>query len=727
MSEVSEFSSVMLDRVKKFFNVSRILWYDIETFSEANLKDTGAAKYAEHPSTEILMGAWAFDNDPVELWDKYARQCGDLDLPTEPPPDLEEALFSNDVDTLVVCFNAAFEFSIYKYRERRVIPIDRLVDPMISAYYLSFPGSLEKAGALVGLDEDQAKDKDGKALIRLFTQPAKPTKAEPERTRVWPWDRPQDWQRFRDYARRDVSSMRELFYRLMQFPMPAEEWENWRMDFEMGDKGVPVNADMARAAFEMYEENKTYAMEELSRLTGLSNPNSVSQLLPWLRASGEYVFDNLRKASVTRTLTTPNLRPTDPTVLRVLELRQVVANTSATKFRKFFTAACSDGTVKHSIQFGGAQRTLRAAGRLIQPQNLKKPSDSLAEHMPELAYDIEHQTAEYIGLVWGEKDHTGQPLKPMDIISMGIRGTIQAPPGTIFCDSDLSAIENVGVGWAANEPKILDVFRNGQDPYISFGQFMYNMTYDDLWHEFKVLKIKKKRTTAKPAVLGCGYRLSAGKRYIDEDSGEEEATGLLGYAKAMGIELTDEEAETSVKVWRQTYSKVVQFWYDIEEAAKETLRTGHPHSVGPFLVDLKGPFMRIRLPSGRHLHYFKAHLRKVPAPWNPDELIENIAYYGLKEQAWCLQLTHGGKLTENIVQALARDLLYHGLRLARTEGLDVRLHIHDQILALTPNNAKQQVERDLQILRECMAVKPKWAPDIPLNTSAALATHLTKD
>ena len=720
MTDPAKFAHVMLNRIKRFFNVSRVCWYDIETFSECDLKESGSVVYAEHPSTEIFLGAWAFDNGPVHVWDKYAWTLGDLHIPTEIPDDLAEALFSGGIDTLVVCFNASFEYSLYKYCDGRIIPLERIMDPMINAYYLSFPGSLEKVGELVGLSEDQAKSKEGKALIRTFCTPKNPTKARPDRTRILPEDEPDKWRRFREYARQDVSSMRDAAYRLFQHPMPMHEWENWRMDFEMCDRGVPVNVKMAEAAYSAYEANRELLLQEMHERTGLSNPNSNDQLRAWLQASGQYVFDNLRKASVTRALTTPNLIPTDPNVLRVLQLRKAVSNTSATKFRKFVTACSSDGTIKHTIQFGGAQRTLRASGRLIQPQNLKKPNDHIAENMPAVAHDIETLSPEAVWLNWSGND-------PMDTISMSVRGTIQAPEGMIFLDSDLSAIENVGVGWAAQEEKILNVFRNGQDPYLAFAEFMYRQPYEELWHEFKTLKQKKKRTVSKPAVLGCGYRLSAGKRYIDETSGEEEATGLLGYAKAMGIELTDEEAETSVRIWRETYSKVVQFWYDLEEAAKETLRTGMSHSVGPFVFDIKGHFMRILLPSGRHLHYFKAHLRKVPAPWDPDKLIENVAYYGLKDGAWVQQLTHGGKLTENIVQALARDLLYHGIKLANQEGLDVRLHVHDQILALTQNNATQQVERDLQILRECMSVRPVWAPDIPLNTGAVTATHFTKD
>lgn len=713
MPEISQYDRKMLERMKEHFGVKRVLWLDLETFSECDLGDCGATVYAEHPSTEIMMGAYAFDNGPVLQWDKYAMSVGDVFTPEEIPQEVLDALTAEDDDTLVVAWNASFEFVIFLYSQGVRIPIKKLMDPMINAFYLSFPGKLEKVGPLVGLDEDKQKSKDGKSLIRTFSVPAKPLKRQPDRTRIWPKDEPDKYEKYKHYNRQDVSAMRDICYRLMQYAMPMHEWESWRRDFALNARGVPVNRAMATNACVIYDDYREKATLRLQQITGLDNPNSVAQLLEWLNDTGEYPFDNLRKASVARTLREEHLKPKNKLVLEALELRQELAKTSATKFRKFRDTTASDGTIKFALQFGGAQRTLRWSGRLVQPHNLKKPSDELAEQMPFLSKIIETGSAAELGLLFGD---------PMTVLSEGIRGCIQAPPGYVFADADLSAIENVVLGWAAKEEKILNVFREGKDPYISFAQFMYNQTYEELWHEFKVLKQKKKRTVSKPAVLGCGYRLGPGQRYIDESSGEEEATGLIGYAKAMFIELTDEEAADSVRIWRQTYSEVVAFWYQLEQAMMETLRTGMTTEVNGFVFDIKFPFMRIRLPSGRHLHYFKAHVRKVKAPWG--DMVDNVCYWGLKEQAWCMQSTHGGKVTENIVQAAARDILDHGLDLAEKEGIDVRLHVHDQDLALV---REDRAEHDLKILQECMAVRPKWAPDIPLNTGATLVTHFSKD
>lgn len=697
------------------FGVERVLWWDYESFSHCDLKAHGAAVYSEHPSTEVFLGAWSFDNDDVSLWDIYAAELGDFDVDSGPPQEFLDALV--DPTILKIAWNAPFEYLMSLNVLDVTIPHDQIIDLMIAAYYLSFPGQLGKVGKLVGLPEDQQKDKDGKRLIRKFSIPAKLTKHMPDRIRIMPWDAREDWLKFRDYNGQDVSSMRDIAYRLFQYPMPLAEWRNWQMDLAINQRGIPVNYEMAVSACDMYDEYQTENLAKLGDITGLENPNSRNQILGWLKETGEYVFDNLTKAAIANTLREDRLRPTTPHVLEALKLRSELSKTSATKFRRFRDCMSADGTIKGALQFGGAQRTLRWSGRLIQPQNLKKPRDEIAEQMPFMANLVEHGTRDQLELMHGDA---------MGVLSECVRGTIQAPPGKILIDADLSAIENVVLGWVSGDEKILEVFRSGNDPYISFAQYMYDADYETLFHEFKVLKIKKKRTVCKPAVLGCGYRLGAGHRYIDERTGEEEATGLIGYAKAMYINLSDEEAKQSVDVWRATYRDAVAFWYALERAAMETLRTGRRVDVGPVSFDISGPFLRIRLPSGRHLHYYKAHIRKVMPPWGKkqSDMIDNVAYYGLKESKWCLQTTHGGKFTENICQAIARDILQHGITAAMQNGLDVFMHCHDQITALCD---LLDADDKLAILEACMQERPSWALDIPLSTGGFATTHFSKD
>lgn len=633
MSTQQTFADKMLDRIKAHFGAQRVLWLDIETFSECDIKDCGAARYAEHPSTEIILGAYSFDNGPVKFWDKYAHTIGQTSVPTDTPAEVLEAF--NDKKTLIVAHNAAFEFCLFKYAAKTPINPAQLMDPMIQAYYLSFPGQLDKIGKIIGVAADAQKDSGGKALIRRFSVPAKPLKRQPDRTRIWPKDDPEKWQQYRDYNRQDVVAMREIAYHLFKYPMPRHEWKNWRHDLLLNDRGIPVNKKMAEAGVKLYEEAVERGLAQLRDITGLANPNSNVQLLGWLSAQGDYPFRDMRKASVTRALAMPLSEKT----VRVLKLRQLVSQTSAKKFYTFRDACCDDGTIKYSLQFGGAQRTLRWGGRLIQPQNLKSPSAFVAENMPEIAANIEQGNEALLDSLYPDYDI-------LDLLSEAMRGIIQAPEGHILVDADLSAIENVVLGYVANEDKILSVFREGRDPYLDFAQYMFKQPYDELFHEYKVLGNGKKRKTAKPAVLGAGYRLGAGHRYIDEDTGQEEATGLLGYAAAMGIKLTDEEAAESVRVWRETYTQVVQCWYDLEEAAKEVVEYGGTRTVGHVSFSTSGPFLRIKLPGERHLNYYKPVVQLRMPPWGKDQsdLRPTLTYWGLKEGVWRLLETHGGKL-----------------------------------------------------------------------------------
>lgn len=699
----------ILAQIKAQFGFERVLWHDYETFSRVDIKAAGAAVYAEHPSTEIILGSWAFDNDPVKMWDKYGAETGYLDGNYDPPNEYLEAL--EDPDVLKVAWNAAFEHVIMKNVLGITVPFEHQMDPMINAYYLSFEGKMEKVGQRVGLKESEQKLKAGRQFINTFTKSAKPTKTMPDRDRIWPWNKRPLWDKGRQYVVRDTEAMRSIMYRLQQHPMPQWMWEDWYLDRAINERGVPVNKAMATNAMRLYEQDKEEKIDFLKHMTGLDNPNSNAQMLEWLKESGEYKFDNMQKGSIGRTLNEPHLRPTSNTVIQVLETKRELAKTSVTKFRRFRDGCCEDGTVKQSLQFGGAQRTFRWGGRMIQPQNLKKPGDEIAKNMPEVAGLVEHGELQELEMFYGDG---------MDALSQSIRGCIQAPEGYTIIDADLSAIENVVLGWSAEDDKILDAPRTGKDSYLSFGVNFYKQPYETLWEEYK-LGNKLKRTVCKPAVLGCGYQLGAGHRYIDDKTGEEEATGLLGYAKGMGIILSDKEAQESVRVWRDTYRDAVQFWFDIEQAALECLRTGKPRTVGPVRFDVKGKFLRLRLPSGRHLHYYRAHIKEVEFY---GKMRDNVHYYGLKEGKWCLQKTYGGKFTENICQAIARDILMHGLRLAVAEGLDIFLHIHDQICGLS----KIEVAEDqLKILEQCMRERPDWSGDIPLGTGGTITTHLSKD
>jgi len=308
------------------------------------------------------------------------------------------------------------------------------------------------------------------------------------------------------------------------------------------------------------------------------------------------------------------------------------------------------------------------------------------------------------------------------VLAAGVRPVIQAPPGWVFIDADLNAIENRVLGWMANDRKILGVFEKGRDPYVDFAQYLYRQPYERLYAEYKGGD-KTKRTISKPAVLGCGYKLSAGEAYIDPRSGEEEATGLMGYAKNMGIVLTQEQADRSVATWRETFGDTVDYWAENERAAKRCTSTRNPTTAGPLSYDRTGPFLRMRLPSGRHLHYVRPKVMDWLMPWG--DYRPALTYEGLDDRhQWARMSTHAGKLVENPCQAIARDQLAHGIRLSMGEGIPIVLHVHDQSVGLV---REDEAEDKLGVMIECLTDRPQWAAGLPLAASGHISRWFVKD
>lgn len=674
------------------------LHLDYETYSEADISDCGTSRYSRHPSTEVLMVAFAYDDDEPEVFDVSGGE--------RLPKRFLEGL--RDPDVTKMAWNAPFEMDITRNVLGEELYPDEWYDIMVLAYTLSFPGSLDKAGTFAGLAEDKKKSSRGKALIRKFCQPQKPTKKAPW-TRATRETNPSEWEEFLEYNRQDVVAQRAFKRKFEKWDLPKHEWRNWYLDREINDAGVPINMNVVNNAIKIYEEIYANRIEELKAITGLANPNSNVQLLGWLQRNG-YRYLDLKKSHVLAARS----EGLDAEPLRVLELRQEVSKASIKKFYALREKVDSDGVLRNGFQFAGAQRTWRWAGRGWQPQNLAKPPKELEDQQEQVVDHVERLSAKRIELLY---------KNPMDVLSMCVRPVAQAPKGYLFVDSDLNAIENRVLGWIADDQKILDVFRKNQDPYLAFAVYSTGKPYEQLYHEYKVLGDKKARNDNKPPTLGCGYMLSAGKFIVDEATGEETGTGLLGYAKNMGIALTPHQAEHAVKVFRKTFTEVVEFWYAIEKAMKKTIKTGHPTRVGFLTFDMSGPFCRMGLPSGRYLHYYKPSVRMMKKPWG--DVGETITYWGLNDKgAWALLTTHPGKITENADQAIARDLLVHGMRLAKKEGIDTRIHVHDQICGLVK---EADAEKKLNILKECMSVVPKWAPGLILGAEGTISRVFMKD
>lgn len=717
-----------------------VLWHDFETKSRADIKKSGGPYYSRHPSTRVLMCAYAFDNDEkVQQWVPAEGQ--------KMPRDLRDAI--RDPDVLKSAFNAAFEMGIWQNVLDEEIFFEEWRCTQVAAMTLSFPAALEKVGPIVNLPTDKQKDSRGKALIRKFCIPRKPTKNAP-----WEWNtmhtHEEEWEEFKEYNIQDVIAERAIWGRIKKWQPPEHEWAMWHIDREINEDGIPINRRVMERAIEFTQYIRDKQYQRIRKLTGVENPRSNPQMLEWLRDHG-YRFNDLKAGHVKRAAEDERL---SEKTREVLTLRSEVAKTSTDKYKAMARSIDpDDDVIRGCFKFAGAQRTWRWSGQIIQPQNLARPHPAFEECQPQLVEHLETLSNEALVLLY-DKHWKSKGPTITDMLSTAIRPTIQAPKGEMIFAADLNAIENRVLGYLAQDQKILDVFRNNRDPYIDFAKYMFNTTYEIEYERYKPKDGSKgnkdHRTIAKPGVLGCGYMLSAGEEWENEDTGEIEATGLLGYAWNMGVSnFTMDDSELSVKVWRATFEKAVEYWWEIDKAAKKCLRTGKPTQAGPVEFDRSGPFMRMWLPSGRALHYCRPRLEQTVQyfceekrkylPWHlckrpvkeDTRVKENITYEGLNDKNhWGRIHTHPGKWTENADQAISRDILAQAIkrfrrRVPRSEGR-IRLHVHDEPVGIGP---EKYAERNLKILIECMTEPMPWASEkeLPLGAAGSISKVWIKD
>lgn len=672
------------------------LHHDYEVKSEIDLLKQGIDIYSSHPSTKVLMCSWSLDDEPTQLW-----------VPSEGEPipgDLKEAL--RDPEVLKVAFNAQFERWIaWRVLLRQLgIEIEREYGSwrcsMALAYMFSFMGGLDDIADQMKLRH--RKDPRGKALIREFCMPNKPTKNQPFVWRDQHSD-PEDWETFKKYCIRDNESEKELWGKLIKFGVPDFQWDLYELDQIINDRGLPINRRFVENALDIASRRKSELISEQNRITGLANANSGAQLLPWLQARG-YPYDNLQKQNIVKALAAEEEEVRNPSETYdyetrsfvpgsfpdaslnalgqvegdaimtaegriVMRMRQASSKTSTTKYEATMNRLADDDRLRHCFQFAGGSRTNRWAGRALQPQNLPRTPKWLE---PEDYIDFDRleycnnliESGDYLtlGVFAGEQ---------MDAVAGCVRSSIQASEGKKLVVADLSSIESVVIFWMTDCERGLNVFRDGKCAYRDFATTLYSVEYDEV--------TKAQRSGAKPAVLGAGFRLSGGELR------DGEKTGLWAYAENMGVQMTKEEANRAVQVFRDTYSEIKNGWYQIEDTIERAMMAGGKIvKWGHLEFQIVKPFLRVGLPSGRSLWYYQLRVEKYEADGKFGKYWRtNITYMG-KDQftnRWTRIESHGGKFIENFVQALARDILGFGMLAAHDAGYYICGHVHDEIIS----------------------------------------------
>ena len=636
---------------------------DLETYSSADLPRTGAVKYAEAEDFEILLMSYAFDNDPVSLWDFTSQGT---------PGWLADVLL--DPMVLKVAWNMGFERACLNSALGIYTPPEQWRDAMALAAMNGLPMSLEAAGAALQLSEQKLTT--GKALINYFTKPCKPTVSNGGRTRNLPEHAPEKWEDFKTYCLRDTETERTIYNRLLRFPVPEWERRVEAVDARINDRGVYCDIELAEAAVYVDDTVRAEHIAELGKLTGLDNPNSVAQLKDWLSLKGIEV-DSLDKATV------KDLRGkvTDPTTRRVLELRQLLGKTSTKKYQAILDAACKDHRVRGLLQYYGAGRTGRWAGRRVQLQNLAQNHLDQIDKVREL---VRRRDLDILELVFDSVP---------DVLSQLIRTAFVAKPGHTFLVADYSAIEARVIAYLAGEKWRMDVFAGSGKIYEASYARAFNVPIES------VKKGSPERQKGKIMELALGY------------GGGPNALIAFGADK---LGLSAEEMQELVTAWRQASPTIPKFWRDAERAAKNALENpGRTFSIPCGVKYLRdADALRCKLPSGRVLSYWGARLED-----------GSIVFDGQNQttRKWENTGTWGGKLVENIVQAYARDCLAVAMLRLADAGYEIVFSVHDEIIAEAPDGSRWED------MAEIMGQPIEWAPGLLLRADGYETPFYKKD
>lgn len=653
---------------------------DLETYSSVPIAKAGAQKYIQSPDFEILLFAYSLDGGDVQIIDLAQGELL--------PQWLASAL--SDPQYIKHAYNASFEWGCLS-KFMGTLPIDQWRCTMFHGLYCGYTAGLDATGKALGLPADKQKLSTGKALIRYFCVPCAPTKANGGRTRNYPRHDPAKWALFKEYCIGDVTTEMEILHRLKNFPVPPELEKQWQTDVLINARGVAVDMDMVRGALWIGETTRDQLTEEAVALSGLDNPNSVKQLMQWLEEELDEELTDLRKDTVSRLL---NGNLTNDTARRMLEIRQELGKTSTKKYNAIEAAVCADGRVRGLLQFYGANRTGRWAGRLVQVQNLPR---TYVEPLP-LARDLvkRRETASLRALFGSVPD----------TLSQLIRTSFIAEPGNALVDADFSAIEARVISWLAGESWRLDVFRTHGKIYEASASQMFGVPLERIKKGNPEYALRQK---GKVAELALGYQGS---------------TGALIKMGALDMGLTEAELPDIVNRWRDANKRIRDLWYSMEAAAVQVIQTGQPVGLRSLVLAREMDagnnldFLTIRLPSGRKLYY--AHPSLGQNQWGKP----SITYMGMDQttKKWKLIETYGGKLVENCVQAIARDCLAEAIERLEAANYPVVFHVHDEVVVeCTAERAS------LDDIAAIMGQPVSWAPDLPLGADGWVGAFYKKD
>jgi DNA polymerase len=644
----------------------KILEIDIETYSDVNLGDCGVYKYAESPNFEILLFGYSINGSPVQVID---LACGE-----EMPERIKEAIQSKDV--IKIAHNASFErICLSRYLG---LPTGAYLDPaswrcsMVMSAYNGLPLSLKGVGSALGLDKQKLEE--GKDLIRYFCIPCKPTKTNGERTRNLPEHAPEKWELFKKYNIRDVETEQGIVERLSKYPIPDFVWKEYAISERINDRGIQIDRSFVDGCLSIDKRSKTDMTEELTRITGLSNPNSVPQLSGWLKEKGVKVT-SLDKKSVKQLI-----KETDGDVRRALVLRSRLSKTSIKKYEAMKNSACQDNRCHGMFMFYGANRTGRFAGRIVQLQNLSKNHMSDLDSPREL---IRRKDYDSLNMLYDNIP---------DVLSQLVRTAFIPAPGYKYIVADFSAIEARVLSWLAGETWRMEVFKNGGDIYCETAERMFHC---------KVVKNGENgelRQKGKQCELACGY------------GGSKGAMIAMG---AIEAGMAEDELQPLVDAWRAANPKIVELWWAVDRAVKTVIRTGKTEEVNGIVFYLQSHVLFIRLPSGRTLSYIKP---KIEANQYGGESV--VYMFTNSQNKWGHVESYGPKFIENIVQGISRDILCY----AMTTMKDYRIcaHVHDECIIEVPKT--ETVEHICSLMNRT----PSWAPGLVLNSDGYECSYYEK-